>query len=141
MRRTRKKKSNKKTKKFRKMTCAPKKNSLKYTCYTNSALRDLKNAWNKRHPHCKILTNQSREIWERLRDNMVDSCKKESCWLKHNCIKNDIDINKLNKMFAPQSPDAWKKNKFEWLSTNDIQNAMQQWESYDNTFKFLVHPR
>lgn len=132
-------KNKKKTRKFKKLSCSPKKNNLKYSCFTSTALIKLKNIWNKNNPHCKIITNEPKKIWQNLRDNMIDTCNSETCWIKEMSVKNhiDIDINKFNKMFAPKSPKEWRKNRYEWLSTNDIQNAMEQWESYDETFKFF----
>ena len=132
-----KKKIGKKTRKFKNMVCSPKKNSLKFSCYTKSALFKLKNIWNKRHPTSKIIANNPKKIWEQLKMLMEKTCKKESCWLKHQCIRNDINFDKMKKMFAPTSPIEWKKNKYEWLSTIDIQNAMKQWEKYDKSFRFL----
>lgn len=132
-----KNKTKNKTKKLKKMTCSPKKNSLKYTCYTKKALFNLKNAWNKRHCDSKIYSDNPKEIWIQLNKAMNSTCHKESCWIKHQCIKNDINVKKMNKMFAPTSPKSWKKNKYEWLSTTDIEKVMKQWEKYDKTFRFL----
>jgi hypothetical protein len=131
------KKKRKTTRKFKKMTCSPKKKEFSFTCYTKNALLKLKEIWNKRHPTSNITSIYPKEIWKNLKNLMNNTCKKESCWLKHQCIKNDINFNDMNKMFAPTSPFEWKKNRYEWLSTIDIQDAMKQWEDYDKSFRFL----
>lgn len=134
-----KQKHNKTKKIFKKAQCAPKNKDdiLEYTCYTSSALHKLKEIWNARHPDETIDTNSPRQIWERLRNYMSDTCESEICWLRHQCIKHDIDKSIMGNMFAPISPKKWKKNPQEWLTTVDIQKVMSQWEKADKEFKFL----
>jgi len=124
---------------LKKERCSPKKNTdvLDYTCYTATALHKLRDIWNARHPDETIDTNSPRKIWERLRYYMSDTCDSETCWLRHQCIKNDIDKSMMGEMFAPVSPKKWKKNPQEWLTTVDIQKVMSQWEKADPSFKFL----
>ncbi|GAI07732.1 unnamed protein product, partial [marine sediment metagenome] len=50
---------------------------------------------------------------------------------------HNIDTSLLSDMFAPTSPEQWKKNPQEWLTTVDIQKVMSQWEKADKDFKFL----
>ena len=38
-----------------------------------------------------IKSNKPRDIWESLREFTKNTCSSESCWLRHQCIKNDID--------------------------------------------------
>jgi len=129
----------KKSKTIKKDKCSPKKgeDALPFTCYTSSALNKIKNVWNERHPDEKIKSTKPREIWEQLRLHMSDTCNSESCWLRHQCIKHDIDRNLLGDMFAPVSPEKWKINPNEWLTTVDIQKVMKQWEKANPTFRFL----
>lgn len=129
----------KKSKTIKKDKCSPKKgeDTLPFTCYTSDALNKIKNVWNARHPDDKIISTKPREIWEQLRLQMSDTCNSESCWLRHQCIKHDIDRNLFGNMFAPISPEKWKRNPNEWLTTVDIQKVMKQWEKADPTFIFL----
>jgi len=129
----------KKQTKFKSMKCSPKnkKDILDYTCYTSSALDKLKTVWNARHYDQPIKSNSPREIWEKLRLYMQDTCSTESCWLRHHCIKNDIDKSLWGKMFAPYSPVKWKENPKEWLTTVEIQKVMAQWEKAYKHFEFL----
>ena len=130
---------NKTRKKFKKASCSPKKDgtALDYSCYTASALHNLKEVWNARHPDETIDTNNPRKIWEKLRNYMSDTCESELCWLRHQCIKHDVDKSLMGKMFAPISPREWKKNPQEWLTTVDIQKVMSQWEKAMDYFKFI----
>ena len=128
-----------KNKRVRKDKCSPKQKGevLGYTCYTTTALHKLKRVWNARHPDQTIDTNAPREIWEKLRDYMSDTCESESCWLRHQCIKHDLDKSLWGTMFAPYSPNKWKSNPQEWLTTVDIQKVMSQWEKAYPDFRFL----
>lgn len=128
-----------KTIRFKESKCSPKKKTeiLDFTCYTSSALHKLKDIWNFRHPDETINSNNPRHIWDKLRYFMNDTCESEMCWLRHQCIKHDVDKSLMGKMFAPFHPEEWKKNPQEWLTTVDIQKVMSQWEKADPRFKFL----
>lgn len=129
--------NNKNTRKFVKVNCAPSKTVKDYTCYTDESLIKLRNLWNSRHPDDKIDTNNSKEIWGQLKDKMNNVCDKESCWLRQNFIKNNLDTQLSHYTFAPKSPASWKKNKNEWLSSIDIENVMKQYEQTYSNFAFL----
>jgi len=125
--------------KFINEKCSPKgdRETLEYSCYKSDDLHRLKDIWNARHPDIKINTNNTRQIWERLRSLMSTTCNKESCWLKHKCIKEGVNKNLLNKTFAPMQPLSWKKKPNEWLSSVDIQNVMKQYENAYKCFEFI----
>ena len=124
---------------FKPEVCAPGNNNKKldFTCYTTKALKSLKDVWNKRHPGSKITEDNPKDIWEKLKYYMRHTCKKESCWLKHECLKKDIKKSLINDLFAPSAPKEWKKNPREWLSTIDIHSVLNQWEKKYKTFRFL----
>jgi len=134
-RKTRKKNS----KKLKKVQCSPKtkKKQLPFTCYTSSALHKLKQVWNARHPDDKIHSNTPRDIWTKLKQKMASTCNTEACWLRHQCIKHDIDQSLWETTFAPAAPEEWVKKPNDWLSTTDIQKVMKQWENSYPCFEFL----
>ena len=136
-RKNRIKKKSKKKKLLEK--CSPKKEGevLEYTCYTEEALHKLKNIWNARHADMKIETNETKEIWKKLKKYLSSSCDKESCWLKHKCLKEGISRNIINNTFAPLQPIEWSKNPYEWLSSVDIQKVMKQYENAFKNFTFI----
>ena len=135
--------SKKKTKKnkFKKHICSPKKKkyTLKYSCFTPRLMRKLRRIWNKKNPNNKITSekNNYKGIWKELKNKMKNVCDNEACWLKHECIKNDIPEYHWNKLFAPKKPKSWKNNPNEWLSNFDISDVIKQWEKKYNNFYFI----
>ena len=121
-----------------KLRCSPnpsnKNNS--FSCLEDDALYKLRDLWNARHHDAQINTNDSREIWEKLKLYMGKTCNKESCWLKQHFVGGKMD-NELTKSFAPAMPDEWKKKPDEWLSSLDILNVMKQYEASYKCFEFL----
>jgi len=124
--------------KLKKVNCSPKdkKEKNNFTCYTDKSLYKLRDLWNARHPDKKIITNNSKEIHNLLTNYLSRSCNKESCW-----IKQKDEFGKLNKnmfdSFAPESPQEWKKNPNEWLTSVDITNVMKQYEKAYKCFDFI----
>jgi hypothetical protein len=126
-------------KSFKKLKCSPKnpKDIKEFTCYTSDSLNKLKKYWNARHPDEKILTNNSQEIWARLKENMADVCDTEACWLRQKFVENDLDAELRNYTFAPKSPATWNRNKNEWLTSVDIEKVMKQYEKTYQNFTFI----
>lgn len=128
-----------KNKTLKKVNCGPSVNGKvkSYTCYSDASLMKLRDYWNRRHPDNLITSNNSREIWTELRDNMSDVCDKESCWLRQKFISNNLDKELTQYTFAPKSPESWKKNKNEWLSSLEIEKVMKQYEKAYPNFVFI----
>jgi hypothetical protein len=123
--------------KTKKINCSPKpKNEINnFSCYTNKSLIKLRDSWNMRHPDLKIKTNSPREIHNKLRIYLKDVCNNEACWLKQ---KGDLgNMENLTDEFAPKSPDEWKINPNEWLSSIDISKVMKQYEKAYKCFEFI----
>jgi hypothetical protein len=121
-----------------KIACSPKHHLDKqhdFSCYTSSSLFKLKNKWNMRHPDKQIVSDNPKTIWKLLGKYMNNTCNKESCWLSHDFAKGEID--ELKKSFAPLSPEKWKINPNEWLSSVDIMNVMKQYEKAYKCFDFF----
>ena len=132
--RTQKNKSNK----LKKLQCSPKdKNKInKFSCYTDETLIKLRDLWNERHPDNLIKTNNTQEIHKKLANNLSNVCNKESCWLKQKFTDHKLD-DQFSDSFAPESPDEWKKNPNEWLTSTDIINVMKQYENAYKCFDFI----
>ena len=71
--------------------CSPNPNNKDYTCYSDEALSKMKHYWNARHPHDKIVTSHTKEIWKFFKDAMSHICHRESCWLRSKFM-----VGKLN---------------------------------------------
>lgn len=132
------KKSSQKTSKPKQPNCAPNPNkTLDFTCYSTNALYKLRDLWNVRHPDVKIEETKPKQIWLKLQDYMSDTCNNEKCWIEDSFIKSNIDKDILDNTFAPESPDEWKRNPQEWLSSLDIINVMKQYERRYKCFEFM----
>jgi hypothetical protein len=130
--------SGKNTKRIKKINCSPKpKEQLNdYSCYTNDSLIQLRDHWNARHPDSKINTNSPKEIHNKIREYLKDICNNEACWLKQKSIFGKLESD-LSDSFAPESPEEWKKNPNEWLSSTDIMKVMKQYEKAYDCFDFI----
>lgn len=126
-------------KKFKKLQCSPKLESETnpFSCYTNRSLHKMRNLWNARHPDAKINSNDTKQIWKALQDNMSSVCDTERCWMRQNFMKNNLDKELTTHTFAPMTPPEWKTNPHEWLSSVDILNVMKQYEKTYPCFEFL----
>jgi hypothetical protein len=117
--------------------CSPNPNNKDYTCYSDEALSKMKNYWNIRHPHDKIVTGDTKEIWKFFKDAMSHICHRESCWLRSKFMVGKLNSELLNYTFAPNAPTVWKRNPDEWLSSLDIESVMRQYEKFYKCFEFL----
>jgi hypothetical protein len=120
-------------------TCSINSDGLGFTCYSKPVLYKIKDTWNKKHPEHKITSQDPYIIWKSLRSVMEHehACKRESCWLKHLCIKEGLPSNIYDLTFSPEMPESWLKNPNEWLSSLDIVKVMNQWEQRYKCFKFI----
>ena len=123
---------------FVKLNCSPKgKNEVKeYTCYTDNDLHKLRNMWNARHSDKPITTNDSKEIWNMLKNYYANICNKESCWVRQ-MTKGTKMEKELLESFSPESPEKWKMKPNEWLSSIDIIKVMNQYEKTYSCFDFI----
>jgi len=126
--------------KLKNVNCSPKDKYTEkingFSCYTDKTLYKMRDLWNNRHPDNKITTNDTKQIHELLSNYLSNVCNKESCWLKQTSIFGKI-TNELKDSFAPESPDEWKKNPNEWLSSVDIMKVMKQYENAYKCFEFI----
>lgn len=129
-------KRRKKNKSFKKLRCSPTNGEKYYTCYSDSDLYKMRDIWNARHPDKIITSNNSKEIWEFLKNFYINTCDKESCWIKKIARGTKLE-DELIDSFAPESPKSWKKNPNEWLSSLDILNVMNQYEKKYKCFEFM----
>lgn len=121
------------TKEFERLKCGPVQDNY-FTCYDNDTLHKLRDGWNARHkPHERIETNDPKEIWTALKQHLNESCRNEACWMKQimGTTAEGTDT------FAPEAPKSWIRNPDEWLSSEEIENVMKQYEDKFPAFEFL----
>ena len=106
---------------FVKLNCSPKgKNEVKeYTCYTDNDLHKLRDMWNARHSDKPITTNDSKEIWNMLKNYYANICNKESCWVRQMTKGTKMEKELLDS-FSPATPEKWKKNPIKYLTIKKI---------------------
>tara|TARA_Y100000782_G_scaffold115602_2_gene161354 strand:+ start:12856 stop:13773 length:918 start_codon:yes stop_codon:yes gene_type:complete len=123
---------------FEKLNCAPDTNRKhKFSCFNTNKLMLIRNAWNARHPDCKITIDDPKKIWNKLKTYMGATCNNEMCWLKQQFVKNNLDSNLFHNTFAPKSPNIWKKNPNEWLDSLNILSVIKQYEKAYECFDFI----
>ena len=119
---------------FKPMNCSPLVKGatpIAETCFPNKTLIRLRDAYNKHHPDDPIRGRGPREVWIGLKDKLTD-CDKEDCWLSQLPENERKYLDK--KVFAPDQPPEWKKNKNEWLSNYDIFDVLFQYEEKYKNF-------
>ena len=128
--------SKSKTKKIKLLNCSP--GAIHdFTCYSSKSLNKIRDLWNKRHPDAKISSNNPREIWNTLKNNLSNVCDTEKCWLNQSFMNNKLDSKLTNYTFAPSAPKTWNINPNEWLNSLDINNVMRQYEHTYPSFTFI----
>ena len=121
---------------FKKLRCAPK-SEHGFTCYTTQQLVDMKDLWNKKHPHHRIKEREDdpKKIWNFFKKEFQYQCKHERCWISKQF--NSIPDIKLHSIFAPVAPKEWDTDPKTWLSNFDIEKIMKLYEDKYKQFTFL----
>jgi len=120
-------------KEFERLKCGPVQQHY-FTCYDNDTLHKLRDGWNARHPDARVETNDPTEIWTALKQRFRGVCRNEACWLKQ--IAGTAAIAG-DATFAPEAPKSWIRDPDEWLSSDEIENVMKQYEDKFPAFEFL----
>lgn len=127
-----------KTRKFKKMNCAPNvqgKTIHKYSCFTNDVILKLKESYNKHHQDQQQIKETSPlKIWKVLKKKM-SYCSKEACWL--DVLEPQEKKNIEKHLFSPKKPIEWKRNPREWLSNIEILQVLNQYQTAYPDFLFI----
>ena len=112
--------------------CAPGVNNGGLGCLPTESLRRTLKAYSERYPGTPVKgINQMdrRTLWSQLNKLLADCNGDEICWMKRTRVINDNEL----QYFKPEKPDG----KYEWLSTDDIYNVMEQYEKSHPEFSFM----
>ena len=131
---SRKKRASHVSKEFERLKCGPVQENY-FTCYDNDTLHKLRDGWNARHPDARIETNDPKEIWTALKQRFGGMCRNEACWMKQ--IMGTDPAAVADDTFAPEAPKSWIRDPDEWLSSEEIENVMKQYEDKFPAFEFL----
>ncbi len=117
--------------------CNPKigNGAIANTCITKHVLLRIRDEYNKDHPSQPIQgTHGPVELYNELKKRL--QCDHEKCMLKE--IDDSAERAKYAaELFAPEHPKEWDKNPNEWLSNEDIDKVIAQYESKYPDFKYL----
>lgn len=123
-----------------------------YTCFDKDELIEIAHAFNdyiKKNRLCAsknqcvpnktiTISNKSKkELWNSIYRRLNKVCKYEWCWVDQKFIDLIPDFNLQEKIRFFTFKPKMNNNKYNWLSTSDINNVMQQYQEFDKTFKFL----
>ena len=115
------------------MNCAPANKSKDHTCYSKDQLIRIALSLNQKKNANIGLKKSKNALWESIRKTLFPVCTTEWCWLEH----VDSDKKMKEEIFRPAMPVEWVKNKYEWLSTTDINEVMVQYEKEYDNFRFF----
>jgi hypothetical protein len=112
------------------------------SCYSIDQLKLLANIINKaikknvlKGDFIKIINNKH-FLLEQLKDRLKECKNDQTCWLKKKFVKSSNEIN-MEDIFRPDGTAG----KVEWLSTENIDNVMEQYErKYTDYFFFGAVP-
>jgi len=114
--------------------CAPGVNNNDGSCLGLNDLRQIAGSYNRNYPNKPIpnINNMTRgQLWKTIRDRLNHVCQdNETCWIEQNFVQDNQD---LQSRFKPKSP----KGRYDWLSTSDIHEVMEQYEKKFPDFSFL----
>jgi len=114
--------------------CAPSNKQQGGTCFDRKGLERIIEKYNKRYPYSKIKYTPSTPLdtlWKLIRNGLSDVCgDQEWCWLDQEFLKNDNVIQGYLKPPKPETPTKW-------LSTNDIDQVLKQYEGLYDDFFFM----
>lgn len=125
-----------KPKKYTKKYCSPASSPYKFSCFNKTSILKIARAWNKHNTNkIKIKGKSVKEIWKQIDTRLKKKCNDEICWSKQDFT--GLSRSELKKSFKPIKPKSWNSNKFEWLSTTDIENVIKQYENEYPNFRFI----
>jgi hypothetical protein len=72
-----------------------------------------------------------------MKDRMKGVCRNEACWMQKITGVDPAVVSNANGTFAPEAPKSWTRDPDEWLTSEDIENVMKQYEDKFPAFEFL----
>lgn len=132
-----------------------------YTCFELEELKEIALAFNKyiqKNKTCPViknkrknkknnkcnprrlisLTNKSKkDLWKSIYQRLSYICPYEYCWLDLDFLNEIDDENLREKLKYFTFKPKMTRTQNAWLSTQDINNVLQQYQDIDPSFKFL----
>ena len=128
---------------FIKEHCSPRNEKINDSCLSKKILLKIAKVLNKKY-EAKIKTKgiSKDKLFKSISDVMHKNseCNTESCWMDIDKLMSklsDSERKEIEESFRPQKPDEWKTNPNTWLTTEDIDNVMEQYEKEFPHFKYF----
>ena len=126
---------------FDRRKCAPVEDDNQYSCMDDDIIIDVGKAMNKKMNANINLKGSPCDIHKQICDNLRKMKQKEESGILdlHSIIK-ELPADKLKRLkesFRPEQPDEWEKNFNTWLTTDDINKVMKQYEVDDKSLKYI----
>ena len=122
--------------------CAPGKKFSEGSCFTYDNLISMATEYNNHTDNHKdkiqldkMNTKKEllRELNSRFQKTYGCNNQEQTCWISSKLVKGINDRDLKYNTFRPKGPSK----QFEWLSTNDIESVIRQYEFKHKDFKFL----
>jgi hypothetical protein len=114
--------------------CAPSKTYKDGSCFSLKSLKKIAENYNLKNPNNKInITDNKSELVKHLEQKLNNKCNEQTCWLRMDFVKALNDEEILKNTFRPEGP----ANKYDWLSTTDIDKVVEQYQQKHKDFLFL----
>lgn len=114
--------------------CAPNKKFTDGSCFTIESLKLIASEYNKNNNKDIIkITNDKKDMVDKISKSLSKTCSNQVCWLRTNIVKNLKNEEINDNTFRPSGPSTG----FDWLSTTNINNVVNQYENKYNDFVFL----
>lgn len=86
----------------------------------------LRTVYNRDHPGSPIPQGTAEQTWAALQKRFHEECRtgKSSCII-------------ANMMSKPRAPESWNVNRYEWLSSDDIESVEKEYEKLFADYAFL----
>jgi len=120
-----------------KRICAPSSDLYKYTCFNMNSLKKIANKLNKDTRFGGYKNINTTKYNKKNKKKLVNEIQKKLNCKKHLdfCVleKNQEFHDEIKKTLRPKAP----KGQYEWLSTIDIRDVMEQYEKKYKDFNFI----
>jgi hypothetical protein len=114
--------------------CAPDKHFTDGSCFSIESLKKIATEYNKNNTrHLIHINDNKKNMVKQLTKAFSKSCSSQTCWLQTNIVKKIRDDDIHQHTFRPIGPS----NGYDWLSTSNINNVLNQYEKKYDDFVFL----
>lgn len=113
--------------------CAPSKKYTDGSCFSYESLIKIAKKYNEKYNDKIDVSLSKDQLVEILNNKLSNKCSEQTCWLRLSFVKELENDDILENTFRPEGP----KDRYEWLSTNHINDVIEQYHAVKKNFLFL----